>query len=263
MSICISQKDYKQLLKETRQVKEVFDTLKESFYEAINHKEEELAGDDQENRRMTRSLIKYEGMNLEESKYLDEALTVPEMFRDGETADNKTRQRRFVAELGAFMAGIGAYPNYKNIQKFKENIQVLHEENKKQDEAIGILARFLTIVDTRVRIHTKMLNNINVPLTQLQYRLMGSIYIISISVLHHLCIKGCRLCNDQVIIWINSSHSAKEPTIKPEVAISLYQAIGQEFPSERQMKRYLSKMKKVKEIKKIPEDSQGINTDTA
>ena len=35
----------------------------------------------------------------------------------------------------------------------------------------------------------------------------------------------------------------KEPTIKPEVAIPLYQAIGEEFPSERQMKRYLSKMK--------------------
>ena len=32
-------------------------------------------------------------------------------------------------------------------------------------------------MDTRVRIHTKMLNNINVALTQLQYRLMESIYL--------------------------------------------------------------------------------------
>ena len=55
----------------------------------------------------------------------------------------------------------------------------------------------------------------------------------------------------------------KEPTIKPEVAIPLYQAIGEEFPSERQMKRYLSKMKKVKEMKKIPEDSEGITTGSA
>ena len=55
----------------------------------------------------------------------------------------------------------------------------------------------------------------------------------------------------------------KEPTIKPEIATPLYQAIGKEFPSERQMKRYLSKMKKVKEMKKIPEDSEGITTDTA
>ena len=37
VSICMSQKHYKQLLKETRHVKEVFDTLKDSFYEAINH----------------------------------------------------------------------------------------------------------------------------------------------------------------------------------------------------------------------------------
>ena len=137
---------------------------KNSFYEAINHKEEKLESD-QEVRRMTRSVIKYKYMNLEEAKYLDEALTVLKMFREDETLGNKTRQRRFVAELGAFLAGVGAYANYKNIQKIKENIKVLQEENRKQDEAIGMLARFLKIVDTRVRIHTRMLNNINVALT--------------------------------------------------------------------------------------------------
>ena len=42
VSICMSQKHYKQLLKETRHVKEVFDTLKGSFYEAINHQEEKV-----------------------------------------------------------------------------------------------------------------------------------------------------------------------------------------------------------------------------
>ena len=41
----MSQKHYKQLLKETRHVKEVFDTLKESFYEAIDHHEKELGGE--------------------------------------------------------------------------------------------------------------------------------------------------------------------------------------------------------------------------
>ena len=45
VSICMSQKHYKQLLKETRHVKEVFDTLKESFYEAIDHHEKELGGE--------------------------------------------------------------------------------------------------------------------------------------------------------------------------------------------------------------------------
>ena len=38
----------------------------------------------------------------------------------------------------------------------------------RQDRAIGILSRFLKIVETRVRIHTKMLNSLNVALTQLQ-----------------------------------------------------------------------------------------------
>ena len=176
VSICMSQKHYKQLLKETRHVKEVFDTLKKSFYEAINHKEGKLE-EEQEDKKMTRSVIIYNVMDLEEARYLDESLTVLEMFREDETQGNETRQKRFVADLGAFLAGIVAYANYKNIKKIKENIKILHEENKRQDEAIGMLDRFLKIVDTRVRIHTRMLNNINVLLTQLRYRLMGSIYL--------------------------------------------------------------------------------------
>ena len=79
--------------------------------------------------------------------------------------------------MGTFLAGVGAYANYRNIQKIKENIQILHKENIKQDRAIGMLSRFLKIVDTRVRIHTKMLNSLNVALTQLQNKLMGEIYL--------------------------------------------------------------------------------------
>ena len=176
VSICMSQKHYKQLLKETRHIKEVFDTLKGSFYEAINHQEEKLEKE-LEDRKMTRSLVRYEGMNREEASYFDETLTVLEMFREDETQGNQTRKKRFFAELGTFLAGVGAYVNYRNIQKIKENIIILHEENKRRDRAIGMLSRFLKIVDTRVRIHTKMLNNLNVALTQLQYKLMRTIYL--------------------------------------------------------------------------------------
>ena len=172
----MSQKHYKQLLKETRHFKEVFATLKESFYEAINHQEGNPETE-LEDRKMTRSLVKYEGMNREEASYLDETLTVLEMFREDETQNNQTRKRRFFAELGTFLAGVGAYAIYRNIQKIKENIQILHEENKRQDRAIGILSKFLKIVDTRVRIHTKMLNSLNVALTPLQYKMMGAIYL--------------------------------------------------------------------------------------
>ena len=66
------------------------------------------------------------------------------------------------------LTGAGVYANYKNI---------LHEKNQRQDRALGMLVKFLKIVDTRVRIHTKMLNNLNVALTQLQYQLMGTIYL--------------------------------------------------------------------------------------
>ena len=178
VSIYMSQKHYKQLLKETRHVKEVFDTLKESFYEAINHQEEE-SEKEMEDRKMTRSLVRYEGMNREETNHLDETLTVLEMFRENDTQSNQIREKRFFAELGTFLSGVEVYVNYTNIQKIKENIKILHEENRRQDRAIGrsMLSRFLKIVDTRVRIHTKMLNSLNVALTQLQYRLMGTIYL--------------------------------------------------------------------------------------
>ena len=44
----------------------------------------------------------------------------------------------------------------------------------------------------------------------------------------------------------NDRETSIETPIKPEVAIYLYQAIGEEFTSEKQMKKYLSKMKKIK-----------------
>ena len=56
--------------------------------------------------------------------------------------------------------------------------------------------------------------------------------------------------------------ASAESTIKPEVAIPLYQAIGEEFTSEKQMKKYLSKMKKIKGVRKFAEDSEGVTSDT-
>ena len=137
VSICMSQKHYKQLLKETRHVKEVFDTLKGSFYEAINHQEEE-SEKEMEDKKMTRSLVRYEGMNREEANHLDETLTVLEMLRENDTHSNQTRKRMFFAELGTFLSGVGVYVNYRNIQKIKENIKILHEENRRQVDSTTI-----------------------------------------------------------------------------------------------------------------------------
>ena len=53
-----------------------------------------------------------------------------------------------------------------------------------------------------------------------------------------------------------------ESSIRSEVAISLYQAIGEECTSEKQMKTYLSKMEKIKGVRKSTEDSEGVTSDT-
>ena len=60
----------------------------------------------------------------------------------------------------------------------------------------------------------------------------------------------------------NERETSIETPIKPEVAIPLYQAIGEEFTSEKQMKKYLSKMKKIKGERKSTEDSEGVTSDT-
>ena len=54
-----------------------------------------------------------------------------------------------------------------------------------------------------------------------------------------------------------------ESSIKPKEAIPLYQAIVEEFTSEKQMKKYLSKIKKIKRVRKSTDDSEGVTTDTA
>ena len=58
----------------------------------------------------------------------------------------------------------------------------------------------------------------------------------------------------------SSNRASKEATIKPVVALPLYQAIGEEFTSEKQMKKYLSKIKKIQN--KTAEDSEGVTSDT-
>ena len=51
-----------------------------------------------------------------------------------------------------------------------------------------------------------------------------------------------------------------EATIKPVVTLPLYQAIGEEFTSEKQMNKYLSKIKKIQN--KTTEDSEGVTSET-
>ena len=60
----------------------------------------------------------------------------------------------------------------------------------------------------------------------------------------------------------NDRGTSIETPIKPEVAIPLYQAIWEEFTSEKQMKKYLSKMKKIKGERKSTEDSEEVTSDT-
>ena len=56
-----------------------------------------------EDRKMTRSLVRYEGMNREEANHLDETLPVLEMFREDDIQGNQTRKKKFFAELGTFL----------------------------------------------------------------------------------------------------------------------------------------------------------------
>ena len=58
----------------------------------------------------------------------------------------------------------------------------------------------------------------------------------------------------------SGNKTSKEATIKPVVTLPLYQAIGEEFTSEKQMKKYLSKIKKIQN--KNTKESEGVTSDT-
>ena len=164
VSTCMNRQHYEHMVEEVKYLKEVFEHVKETFFQAINHVssrsgEADPTNDTTHASHMTRS----------EAHYLkDEIATM---------AGRRDRKKRFV-EWGAMVAlGYGVYSNAEDIKTIKKNIKVLQNENKRQDRNINTLARYLRRTIYRVKLHDRMLLGLTIRLIRLEYNLMGHMHL--------------------------------------------------------------------------------------
>ena len=164
VSTCMNRQHYEHMVEEVKYVKEVFEHVKETFFQAINHVsshsgEADLTNDTPHSNHMTRT----------EAHYLkDEIATM---------AGRRDRKKRLV-EWGAMVAlGYGVYSNAEDIKTIEKKFKVLQNENKRQDRNINTLARYLRRTIYRVKLHDQMLLGLNIRLIRLEYNLMGHMHL--------------------------------------------------------------------------------------
>ena len=160
----MNREHYEHMVKEVKYLKEVFEHVKETFFQAINHVssrsgETDLTNDTTHTNHMTRN----------EAHYLKDEITT--------MAGRRDRKKRLV-EWGAMVAlGYGVYSNAEDIKTIKKNIKVLQNENKRQDRNINTLARYLRRTIYRVKLHDRMLLGLTIRLIRLEYNLMGHMHL--------------------------------------------------------------------------------------
>ena len=164
VSTCMNRQHYEHMVEEVKYLKEVFEHVKETFFQAINHVSSHSGETD-----LTNNTFHTNHMTRNEARYLkDEIATM---------ASRRDRKKRFV-EWGAMIAlGYGVYSNAEDIKTIKENIKVLQNENKRQDRNINTLARYLRRIIYRVKLHDQMLLGLTIRLIRLKYNLMGHMHL--------------------------------------------------------------------------------------
>ena len=109
VSTCMNRKHYEQMVEEVKYLKEVFEHVKETFFQAINHVSS-LSGETDS----TKNTIHTNHLTRNEAHYLrDEIATM---------AGKRNRKKRFV-KWGAMIAlWYGVYSNAEDIKTIKKNI---------------------------------------------------------------------------------------------------------------------------------------------
>ena len=160
----MNRQHYEHMVEEVKYLKEVFEHVKETFFQAINHVSSQSGETDSIN-----NTFHTNHMTRNEALYLKDEIATMARRRDG--------KKRFV-EWGAMIAlGYGVYPNAEDIKTIKKNIKVLQNENKRQDRNINTLARYLRRTIYRVKLHDQMLLGLTIRLIRLEYNLMGHMHL--------------------------------------------------------------------------------------
>ena len=112
VSTCMNRQHYEHMLEEVKYLKEVFEHMKETFFQTINHVNS-WSGET----NPTNDTVHINHMTRKEARYIKSEIA---------TMAGKRNRRRMLVEWGAMIAlGYGVYSNGEDIKTIKKNIKVL------------------------------------------------------------------------------------------------------------------------------------------
>ena len=177
LSICMNQRHYQQMLDDTEYVKQIFKSIKGSFYQAINHVETTTEADQElkpgpyrQERSADSTFGKYRSnMDSNELQFVAQALEL-QVNKWGK-AGNDTRHKRFGVDT--LILGTGVLANRNSIKTIQKNIKKIHEDNKRQDRQINTLAKLFNKLLFRVRQHDNFLHKLDARVIKIEHDLLN------------------------------------------------------------------------------------------
>ena len=141
-------------------------------------------------------------MSVREARHLQKQLDI--------LGGRKTRVKRFFDLLATGILGYGVYTNRRDIETIKKNIQILKEDNARQDRNINLLTRHLRKTISRVRQHDVMLRSLSVRLIRLQYNLMGQMQITNYNIFSTMILRDASYTLSRLLAGLTAASQNAE-----------------------------------------------------
>ena len=170
--ICRAIDQFKTMANATMHIKSAFDQVKEQFLSVIDHLETEQDQPDEKARNEHNLKVETDikiGFTRVSKEELEELETILKQVESKypDVKENLKRHKRF--GIMSWILGWGVYSNYRQVRAIKKNIRKLYLQNVLQEKQIQDLAHYLNLTATRVRLHDRMLYNIQLRLYRLDH----------------------------------------------------------------------------------------------
>ena len=197
---CMNRQHYEHMLSEVEYLQNLYKQVKTTFYQAINH-----VGNRSENskEREPETVKQYSTpMTVREARHLQKQLDI--------LGGKKTRVKRFFDLLATGILGYGVYTNRRDIETINKNIQILKEDNARQDININLLTRHLRKTISRVRQHDVMLRSLSVRLIRLKYSLMGQMQITNYNIFSTMILRDASYTLSRLLAGLTAASQNAE-----------------------------------------------------
>ena len=171
--ICGAKLQFHAIVNATEYIRSAYEQVKEEFLSVIDHLETEDEEEDTEKREQhneevqEKLKISYTRVSKEELEVLDDIIKqVGNKYPD---LKKKVLDRTKRFGIMSWIMGWGVYSNWRQVRAIKKNIRKLYLQNVLQEKQIQDLAHHLNQTATRVQLHDKMLYNIQVRLSKIDY----------------------------------------------------------------------------------------------